>query len=201
MYFTNPFWAGLMARVFLGERYDARRVAILCLGGFGIVLALWPDLSHGRFVLSRFGFAAALLGSLVQAGQYVAGRACGESNLHWLYQNMAYSCAGLVLSPPALIAFSALGVKSEICVPLEAMTFQKTVASTGTVLCALASQLWLIQGMGRIPAAMTAAIRTLDIPLAIMWALVLLGTVPSIFQILGGVVLLIACIMLSRLKN
>lgn len=200
IYFTNPFWAGLMAKIFLGERYDMKRVAILCLGGFGTLLALWPELSHGRLMLSPFGFAAAALGSLFQAGQYVAGRACAESNLHWLYQNVAYSCAGIVLGPPALKAFSDLGVKSEIFVPLVEMTFQETAVALGTVLCALTSQLWLIQGMGLIPAATTAAIRTLDIPFAIIWALVLLGAVPSIFQIMGGAVLLSACILLSRLK-
>jgi drug/metabolite transporter (DMT)-like permease len=201
IYLTNPFWAGLMARIFLGERYDMKKAAILCLGSVGTLLALWPELSHGRLMLSPFGLAAAILGSLFQAGQYVAGRACSEGNLHWLYQNFAYSCAGIALGPPALKAFSDFGVKSQMFVPLEAMTFQETVVTLGTVLCALASQLWLIQGMGLIPASMTAAIRTLDIPCAIIWALVLLRSVPNIFQILGGALLLSACILLSRLRR
>jgi len=201
IYFTNPFWAGLMAKACLGEVYDMRRVAILCLGSFGTLTALWPELMHGRFMVSPFGFAAAALGSLFQAGQYVAGRACATSNLHWLYQNIAYSFAGLLLGPPALVAFSAFRIKSETFVPLEAMTNQEIIVTLGTVLCALTAQFWLIQGMGRIPAAMTAAIRTLDIPFAFIWAFALLGAVPNIFQILGGAVLLSACFLLSRLKK
>mmetsp|Transcript_45039 Transcript_45039/g.89230 ORF Transcript_45039/g.89230 Transcript_45039/m.89230 type:complete len:367 (+) Transcript_45039:81-1181(+) len=201
IYFTNPFWAGLMAKIFLGERYDLKRAAIMVFGSFGTLLAVWPELQHGRLRLSPFGFAAAALGSLFQASQYVAGRACAETNLHWLYQNVAYSFAGMALGPPALIAFTVWGVKEETFVPFGAMTFRETFVTIGVVLCALTSQLWLIQGMGYIPAAMTAAIRTLDIPFAMMWALVLIAAVPNIFQILGGTVLVTACILLSRQKR
>lgn len=197
---TNPFWASLLARYFLGEPYDWRHWVFLCCGTLGAIVALWPSQQVHRS-LSLHGLVAAIVGSIFQASQYVAGRACCGHKLHWLYQHVACSFAGLVMRPPALAAFSLAGYSGQIFVPLPEMTRREVIVTVGVVACAQMAQLFLIQGMAYIQASITAVIRTLDIPLAFIWAAALLDARPKPFQVMGGSVLVWACIMLLQIKK
>jgi drug/metabolite transporter (DMT)-like permease len=47
---------------------------------------------------------------------------------------------------------------------------------------------------------MTASIRTLDIPMAMAWAMPLLGEKPSSFQVIGSTIMVCACVLLSKTK-
>eukprot|EP00401_Gymnodinium_catenatum_P065222 CAMPEP_0117586184 /NCGR_PEP_ID=MMETSP0784-20121206/68573_1 /TAXON_ID=39447 /ORGANISM="" /LENGTH=356 /DNA_ID=CAMNT_0005387241 /DNA_START=39 /DNA_END=1109 /DNA_ORIENTATION=- len=200
IFFTNPLWAGVLAKIVLGEPYGPRRIAITILGCLGILVAVWPELFHTTHAMSAHGLVCAVLGSVFQASQYVAGRVCCRGKMHWLQQNMAYSVAGIVLGPLALSAFKAFGYDEERFVGVQAMTRNEVFATTGVVFCALFSQVCLITGMSHIPATTTAVIRTLDIPMAMVWAGILLGVVPGAHQILGAALLVTACILLSRTK-
>lgn len=201
IYFTNPFWAGLLAKYFLGEMYDSRHYALLCLGTFGTVVALWPELHAVGGTPSMHGLVAAFVGSIFQASQYVAGRALCNHKLHWLYQAAAYSCAGGVLGPLALAACALAGYSRQRVVPLAEMTPHEAAMTMGTVMCALVAQMWLIHGMALIPVTLTSMIRTLDVPMAFLWAIALLHAWPHPFQVTGGCILVWACIMQSRIKK
>lgn len=64
------------------------------------------------------------------------------------------------------------------------------------VLFALLAQATLIVGMGAIPAAMCATLRTLDIPMAFVWSMFILGKNPTALQVGGALILLSACNLL-----
>jgi drug/metabolite transporter (DMT)-like permease len=65
------------------------------------------------------------------------------------------------------------------------------------VVFALFAQASLILGVSVLEASVTAVVRTLDIPLAMCWAYMLLSEVPEVSQILGSGVLVVACALFA----
>jgi drug/metabolite transporter (DMT)-like permease len=196
VYFTNPFWAGVLSRIFLHEEFGGRRVLLTLLAVLGVVISVFPDL--GRDVSDKripvSSLIAALCGSFLQAGQYVAGRIITSNGIHWLHANLGYSIAGLCIAPGLLMASVALG--EEVVSPLMWSTRVWTI-TTLIASFALLAQASLILGVGVLEAAVTAVVRTLDIPLAMCWAYLLLSEVPEFSQILGGGVLVVACALFA----
>jgi drug/metabolite transporter (DMT)-like permease len=148
IYFTNPFWAGILGKMLLDEKYTLRQFGLVCCGSLGILVALWPEVDMGpSSAMSVPGLVAAGLGSLFQAGQYVTGRACCGSRMHWLHQNLAYSLAGMSLGPLLIATFQALGWKEQLFAWPQDWTVREWIVTFGIVFCALLSQIWLVAGM------------------------------------------------------
>jgi drug/metabolite transporter (DMT)-like permease len=66
--YTMPIWATLFARIFLGEKFDRRRVTGLALGAVGLVALGWPLISAGQLSIGLF---YALLGGISWAAGIV----------------------------------------------------------------------------------------------------------------------------------
>lgn len=91
--YTMPIWATLFARIFLGERFDRKRVVGLLLGAVGLAALGWPlardgqlsigllfalgagaSWAAGTVVMKRFPIAASPLA--IAAWQLLIGSAC-----------------------------------------------------------------------------------------------------------------------------
>jgi drug/metabolite transporter (DMT)-like permease len=197
IYFTNPFWAGGLSWLILHEEFGLRRMLLTLLAVLGVVISVFPDLGRdisGSRSIKVTSLVAALFGSFLQAGQYVAGRIITTNGIHWLHANLGYSVAGLGLAPGLLFASFAAG--EEVVSPVEWSVRVWTITSL-IVVFALLAQAALILGVSVLEASVTAVVRTLDIPLAMCWAYYLLEEVPEGSQILGSGVLVVACALFA----
>jgi drug/metabolite transporter (DMT)-like permease len=197
IYFTNPFWAGGLSWLILHEEFGLRRMLLTLLAVLGVVISVFPDLGRdisGARSIRVTSLAAALCGSFLQAGQYVAGRIITSNGIHWLHANLGYSVAGLCLAPGLLAASLAAG--EEVVSPSLWSSRVWTITSL-IVVFALLAQASLILGVSVLEASVTAVVRTLDIPLAMVWAYLLLTEVPDVTQILGSGVLVVACALFA----
>jgi drug/metabolite transporter (DMT)-like permease len=180
--YTMPIWAALMARIFLGERFTARRTLGLMLGMGGL---------------------AALATPLLRAG---------EISLGWLYALGAAICwaAGTIVSkrfpvgaPPLIVAGWQLLVGGVLC-SLGMLAFETdrlgdpyspiTIAALAYAVLlgqALGYFCWF-EGITKVPAG-TAALASLLAPaLGVLGAMILLGEHPSVTDFLGLALVLAA---------
>jgi drug/metabolite transporter (DMT)-like permease len=196
IYFTNPFWAGGLSWLILHEDFGLRRILLSLLAVLGVVISVFPDLGRdlGGSGMRVSSLAAAVFGSFLQAGQYVAGRIITSKGIHWLHANLGYSVAGLALAPGLLMA--SFAICEEVVSPSH-WTVRVWTITTLIVAFALLAQATLILGVSVLEASVTAVVRTLDIPLAMCWAYMLLSEVPEGSQILGGGVLVVACALFA----
>lgn len=200
IYFTNPFWAGGLSWLILHEEFGLRRMLLTLLAVLGVVISVFPDLARdtrdirGSRSIRVMSLAAALCGSFLQAGQYVAGRIITSNGIHWLHANLGYSVAGLCLAPGLLMGSLAVG--EEVVSPAEWSARVWTITSL-IVVFALFAQASLILGVSVLEASVTAVVRTLDIPLAMIWAYSLLAEAPEVSQVLGSGVLVVACALFA----
>merc|ERR1719460_159756 len=91
---------------------------------------------------------------------------------------------------------ASLAIGEEVVSPSH-WTVRVWTITTLIVAFALLAQATLILGVSVLEASVTAVVRTLDIPLAMCWAYMLLSEVPEVSQILGSGVLVVACALFA----
>jgi drug/metabolite transporter (DMT)-like permease len=184
--YTMPIWATLLARVFLGERLDARRWCALLIGVAGLLVLFWP--------LARDGVPAGALFALGSAWSWAAGtvylkRARVEG--HPLAITAWQLVAGTVAVAIGL-AIDGGGASANIHVASIAGLLYSTFIGT-----ALAYLLWF-QTVERLPAS-TAGLGTLLVPvIGVLAAMLLLGDRPTGPDLIGfGLIFVAALCALS----
>ena len=173
--FTMPIWSVLMARLWLGEALDRRKLLGLALGAGGLIVLGLPLLRGGGL---SWGLALALLASVSWAlGTIVTKR--------WPVSAPAITVAAWQL----LLGGVAAGIGMLVFegVPVPKMLAPKTFAAlTFHILGAqaLAYFLWF-SVIGRLPAGI-ASIGTLMVPaVGALGSVVLLGERPSLSDWIG----------------
>lgn len=168
--YTMPIWTVLLARIFLGERLDARRIVGLGLGVAGLVALGWPLLAAGEF--SR-GIAFAV-----------------GSGFVWAAGSTVLKRRPVAASPPAIAAWqlalggvtAAFGMLAVEGVPAARALMPVTLAAFGfhvVIAQAAATAMWftILDGL---PAGV-AAIGSLLVPgVGVIGATLILGERPTI---------------------
>ena len=100
----------------------------------------------------------------------------------------------MLLAPWVLIYSVAEG--AELASPVE--WSDRVIRTTGLILaCLFVGQGFLAFGLIHADASSTSAVRTLDIPIAAVFGYIFLHEVPTATSIVGGVVIVIACVGLA----
>lgn len=182
IFFTAPFMTLVLAGVFLKERVP--RAAWLWSGvGFGgVMIVLAPQLGEGGSLL---GFACALLGTVAYAVNITINRGLrGEPGI------------GRLVLYPALFGVLATGPFTfQLWVEPSALEWAQLIlngvlAGGATILLALAFR----HGS---PARL-APFEFIALPLSVTLDLLVFGNQPGIEVLLGGVVVVLACVMSER---
>ena len=173
--YTMPIWAVLLARVVLGEMFDARRTLGLALGAAGLLALGWPLVVSGQF--SR-GLVFALLSGVVwAAGSVVLKR--------WPIDAIPLVIAAWQIALSAiLMAGAALAFEG---VPQHVPKHLSTWLGLGYNIVigqAIATTLWFVI-LTRMPAGV-AAIGSLLVPaIGVVSATLILGERPTLSDWLG----------------
>ncbi len=182
IFFTAPFMTLVLAGVFLKERVP--RAAWLWSGvGFGgVMIALAPQLGEGGSLL---GFACALLGTVAYAVNITINRGLRDE-----------PGIGRLVFYPALFGVLATGPFTfQLWVQPSAVEWAQlllngVLAGGATILLALAFR----HGT---PARL-APFEFIALPLSVTLDLVFFGNRPGIEVLLGGLVVVLACVMSER---
>jgi len=172
IYGAAPFVAASMAWIFIGEGATGK-VILASLAGFaGVLIILSGALGEGNIT----GDLLALWMTLMMSGVVVIYRRFPQTTAA-----LPAALSSLVLLVPAL-SFGA---------PLQAPTAELPVLILFGLVFALAS-VTLSEGARRLPAAQTALLSTLEMPLAPLLAFWILAETPSVQTLIGGAIILAA---------
>lgn len=180
---TTPLWTALAARL-AGGRLPAAVWVGLLLAFVGVVLIVGVDVTVSRVALAGDGLA--LLGAICAGGYVLAGARARQRLATSAYAVVAYSVCAVAIAASAVVVDAPLA-------GFEARDWWLTAAIT------VSAQLFghtllnlVLSSVG--PTVVSLAV-LLEVPGALVFALVLLGEVPPLLA-LPGVVLVVAGVAL-----
>lgn len=184
VYFTAPFLTLLLARIFLKERVP-RAAWIWCAAGFaGVIVALSPQLGQGD-AGSLTGFAAAMIGTLFYAVNITINRGL----------RMETGIARLILWPGVVGVLANLPFAAAQWVQPDAVQWARLIANG--VLAGGAAVL-LALAFRYATAARLAPFEFIALPWSVTLDWTVFGNAPEPAVILGGVIVVVACVMSER---
>lgn len=182
IFFTAPFMTLVLARVFLKE--SVPRAAWLWSGvGFvGVMIALAPQLGEGG---SLIGFGCALLGTVAYAVNITLNRSLrGEPGIARLV--LWPSLFGVLATGP----FAAIYWTAPSAMEWVQLLANGLLAGGATILLALA--------LRQSSPARLAPFEFIALPLSVSLDLLIFGNTPGLEVLIGGAVVVLACLMSER---
>ncbi len=180
--YTMPIWATLLARIFLGERLDARRGAALLLGIAGLAVLFRPLLANGVPLGALYALGSAIswaAGTVILKGARIEAHPIAITAWQLVAGTIAVAI-GLVIDGGT--------VSSDIHITSIAGMLYSTFIGT-----ALAYLLWF-QAIARLPAS-TAGLGTLLVPvIGVLAAMLLLGDRPTGDDLIGFALIFVAAL-------
>lgn len=192
-FYTFPALVTLAAVPFYGERLNRVRGGALALSATGLVLVvLSPVLTSGSLTLDPLGIGLAITAALAQATFFlVAGRGFGP--------RPAASVATYAIFAAAVLAFIlalASGDTAGLAVPLHEPTAWIWILAGGIAGAAIPTTAFLV-GIGLIGPSRAAILMTIEPLVGVAIAAALLGERPNVVQLIGGVAVLAAAVVLQ----
>lgn len=192
-FYVFPAIVTLAAVRLYGEKLDARRAAalLLALGGLLLVL-LSPLIQSGRLELDPIGVGLALLAAVCQASfLLISGR--GFKPLAPLHVSIYLILAAAALALPLALF---VGDPNALTLPLREVAPWPWLLLGGVLGAAIPTTL-LLTGMNLIGPSRTAILMTFEPVVGVAFAGLLLAEQPGPLQLVGGVAVLIAAVMLQ----
>ena len=192
-FYTFPAVVTLAAVPLYGERLDRVRASALVVSLAGLTLVvLAPALSAGEVVIDPLGLILALGGGALQAAFIlITGR--GFTPLAPLHVALYVVFAALALSVPlALLA----GQGDGLLVPLSDPDTWVWILAAGLLGAAIPTTLF-VTGINLIGPSRAAILMTIEPLVGVTLAVALLAEKPSILQVIGGVMVIAAAVVLQ----
>ncbi|KNC48730.1 transmembrane protein 20 [Thecamonas trahens ATCC 50062] len=191
LFFSSAVFAGVAARIVLGERFTALDLAISLVAMVGVVCVAQPVAIFGSSsgaasdasVTSGQRWLAiglALFGAWCSAGSYVCIRIVGKSAN---YQILTFYMAVVGVIVPPLIALG----QGELRAPHGASEW---LGSIGIGICGFTGQSLINLGVQSTAAGTASVIRLLDVVFAFIWQIIILHDRPLPWSIVGAIIIM-----------
>ena len=183
---TTPIWTALAARV-SGLRLPAAVWVGLVLAFAGVVLIVGVDVTVSREALT--GDALALLGAICAGGYVLAGARARQRLATSAYAVVCYSVCGVLIAVSAVVVdaplagFSARDWWLIAAITVSAQLFGHTLLNL------------VLSNVG--PTVVSLAV-LLEVPGALLFALLLLGQVPPLLALPGVVLVVVGVALVVR---
>jgi drug/metabolite transporter (DMT)-like permease len=191
VFYTYPAMIAAVSTLFFGERLDRTRWAALGLSLVGLVLVLIGAGQVGE--LDALGVGLAFLGALCQVVYALTAR-------HGFPSIPAPQAAGgtfAVAVATYLVASIVIGHLGALGQPLDSSAALVPVLFAGTVGAGIPTMAWII-GIRILGAPRAAIVSTLEPVVGVLLAALLLAEIPTPIQLLGGVCIVFAAIVVQR---
>lgn len=186
--YLYPVFVAIGARIFLSEHLGRSGLAAVFLAAIGLVFLVWGDFS----VQNSIGFIAGLISAIVYSIYILVSR-------KYLYNIDAITSAcwmqfgtGVTLLALNFSSFSRL---HEVIV----IAWQPIIGIS--VFSTVFSMVLFLQGLKKLTSAEASVLNTSEPITAIFMASLLLGESLSMIQIVGGVFVIVAMIIIARQNN
>ena len=192
-FYTYPALVTILAVPFYGERLDRVRLGALALSSAGLVLVvLAPLAGSSNVVIDPVGVALALFAAVCQATFIlISGR--GWRPMPNLHVTTFVIGGGLVLGIPLAIL---AGQSAALALPFNDPDTWFWILAGGITGAAIPTTAF-ITGIGLIGPSRAAILMTVEPLVGVTLAGVLLGEQPSPIQLLGGLAVLVAAVVLQ----
>lgn len=180
IYATTPFMAAALARIVLGERVSWLTLATASVSLAGVLVIVTGSLGS----TSVFGDSLALVMTALFAIYIVATRAFPETPVLWA---VAVAALGLFAISWLVVDPWAISTRDMLICTAFGFTFAIAVA-------------FLTEGAKLLPVAETALIGTLDVPLAVAFAWLLIDETPPLNSVVGGSIVVAAIVVHSIIE-
>ncbi|KAJ2873358.1 hypothetical protein GGH93_003297 [Coemansia aciculifera] len=187
LFFTNPLFTALLARLMLGESFSSRHssLAALCLAGIALVVLPIPFTPLGfLFDGSLMWSLCALLGAATVALAYVSIRKAGVA-VHAMVHVTYFGAVG-AMGSLALAAATGELYSWQAILPNTALDY---ILVVGVGLAAFAAQFLMNWGLQLAPAGPAVMMRNSDIVITFILDAVLYRTVPGLVSMFGAVII------------
>ena len=190
VFYTYPALVALVATLFFGERLDAVRWGALGLSlvGLGLVIVGSGDLGQ----LDLLGVGLAFFAGVCQVIYAIAAR-------HG-FPSVPAPQAGVITLAVASLAYLGVSLASGqlalLTAPLASAAALVPVLWAGTIGAAIPTMAWIL-GIRILGAPRAAIISTLEPVVAVTLAALLLSEVPTLVQVIGGVCIVAAAIIVQ----
>ena len=183
--FMSPIWVALLAPRLVGQRTDWIVWPSLVLAMGGLAFILTPSLTGAAIHISVMGVVYGLLGGMVLAVFMIIVSALRKKGVS---SSTVVTCEltldAVILLPLALVQTWVMG---HGLVPRDLIAG----AILGIVCTAFSYTIWT-EGVGRVPVQHVPILGYLEPLTAPVYALVLVGELPSLWSMLGGLLILAA---------
>ena len=181
--YTYPTFTALAAAVFLGERLRRSIVLAVLLGWGGIMLVAQPDwLSRGMTTLPMTAIVIALGGAVFTALAYVCVRRLSSTE-HPLVIILYFPMLSVPLTLPL--------VAHEGVMPLGA----EWIWLLGVGVFTQLGQIWVTEGLSRMPAARATSINYVQVVFAALWGWLVFSESLNAWVISGSILVLISTLV------
>jgi Permeases of the drug/metabolite transporter (DMT) superfamily len=185
VFFTAPFWVLALAALVLGERVPRIAWAWSAVAFSGVALAVAPKIAAGGASFSVAGYAAILCGTLSYAVTMTVNRRLrGETG------------AARVLLWPTLLGIALYGSIAAFDWTVPSPRDAVMLAVNG--LFAGAASVCTATAFRHADAARLAPFNFIGLPVSLLLDLAIWGKWPQVTTVLGGAVVVFACLMSER---
>lgn len=190
VFYLYPAFVALVSVVWFGERLDAIRWGALALSLAGMVLVVAGAGDIGR--LDPLGIGLAFVGALGQTFYVMAAR-------HGFAHVPGAQAAAFTMGGAAglyLVVALALGALGELAVPLRSAEALWPVVLAGVVGAGIPTVSYIV-GIRRLGAPRAAILANFEPVVGVLLAAVLLAQQPTLVQLLGGLLIIVAGVVLQ----
>ncbi|MCP4188922.1 MAG: DMT family transporter [Gammaproteobacteria bacterium] len=169
-----PFFAALLARIFLGERLRRSTLITMMFAGCGLALMVFNGISIG----SGFGNAMALMTAAGFASYAVVVR----------YKRRIDMLPALLISSALIILISVVVTGSDLSIPLNDILL---LLFWGGCLSGFVNWMFIIASR-HLAAAEVTLIMLLEFALGPIWVWLYIGEIPTRWTLIGGAIIITA---------
>ena len=181
--YTYPTFTALAAALFLGEQLRRSIVLAVLLGWAGIMLVAQPDwLSRGMTTLPMTAIVIALGGAVFTALAYVCVRRLSSTE-HPLVIILYFPMLSVPLTLPLLAREGVMPMGAEWIWLLGVGVFTQL------------GQIWVTEGLSRMPAARATSINYVQVVFAALWGWLFFSESLTVWVIAGSVLVLISTLV------
>jgi len=191
-FYTYPGLVTLGAVRFFGDTLDRTRLGALALGSLGLVLVLAPSLLQAGVTADPIGIAMACAASVLQAA-CVLGVARGFGPVPMVFTGTLM----LVFGGVCYLSIAFLTGQLGALVPVSPGPSVGLYLALGIVVGAALPTLANLGGIRRVGPSQAAILMMLEVVVGTTMAILFLGERPSILQVIGGVAVLAAGMVLQ----